>query len=87
MNNLRRIWRTSEDHWIRVVGQQTTSAKGHIADHVRSLRHQGHMEQLENDKCQVEINISGTCKSQIRVTRGSCSARDTSSSDARVTSL
>jgi hypothetical protein len=40
MNKDHRIWRTYDDHWIRVVGQQTTSARtrgrpclqGHVAE-------------------------------------------------------
>jgi hypothetical protein len=39
------------------------------------------MAQSDNDKCQVEIGISGTCKSRIRVTHGRHSAHATSSSD------
>jgi hypothetical protein len=42
MNKDHRIWRTYNDCWIRVVGQQTMSARthnrpclqGHVADHV-----------------------------------------------------
>jgi hypothetical protein len=42
MNKDHRIWKTYEDRWIRVVGQQTMSARtcgrphqqGYVADHV-----------------------------------------------------
>jgi hypothetical protein len=34
-------------------------------------RQQGHMAQSDNDKCQVDSDISGMWKSQIRVTHGS----------------
>jgi hypothetical protein len=42
MNQDRRIWKTYKDHWIKAVGQQTTSARtcgrphleGYMVDHV-----------------------------------------------------
>jgi hypothetical protein len=34
-----------------------------MTDHVSRSRQQGHVAQSESDKCQVEIGISGTCKS------------------------
>jgi hypothetical protein len=57
--------------------------QGHVTDHIDRPRKQGHMAQSDNDKCQVEIDISGTCKSRIRVTRDRHSAHATSSSDVR----
>jgi hypothetical protein len=45
-----------------------------MTDHVSRARQQAHVDQLESDKCQAEIGISGTCKSQIRVTCGIYSA-------------
>jgi hypothetical protein len=57
--------------------------QGHVTDHVDRPRKQGHVAQSDNDKCQVEIDISGTCKSRIRVTCDRHSAHATSSSDVR----
>jgi hypothetical protein len=37
--------------------------QGHVADHISRTCQQGDVEQLDNDKCQVEISILGTCKS------------------------
>jgi hypothetical protein len=58
VNKDHRIWRKNENRWIKVVGQKSTSKKGHMAyhfskdmqqtmsaDHVSSLRQQGHVAQ------------------------------------------
>jgi hypothetical protein len=57
--------------------------QGHVTNHVDIPHKQGHVPQSDNDKCQVEIDISGTCKSRIRVTRDRHSTHAMSSSDVR----
>jgi hypothetical protein len=52
MNKDHRIWRTNEDHWIRVVGQKNTSTNQGINKYTWN-------NQMMVDHCQ-----QGTCYSQ-----------------------
>jgi hypothetical protein len=67
MSNDCQIWRKNEDRWIRAIGHQTTSTKGHMTDHISksmSIDHVGipcqkiHVASLDDDKNQGEI---GSC--------------------------
>jgi hypothetical protein len=75
MNNDHKIWRTNKDHWIRAIGQQTTSAKGHMTDHISksmSIDHVSipcqkiHMESSDDDNHQEACVMSTSDISKLR---------------------